>query len=247
MVPHYSRSMELEVLKDLGLTENEARVYLFLLEKGVSTATEMTAHLSIHRVNLYDLLKRLTEKGLVSSTQEGKSKKYSATDPEYLLKGLEEKEALLKKILPDLELKKNSSRTKQETKVFQGEKGIKAILEDTLKQKNKIYIFGAQGNFAHSLPTYFDHYNKKRKDAKIEIKIIHSEKMREWRRRNSLPFSKVRFISDVYDSPATTFIYGNKVAIIMWTNPLLGIVVDSSELTKSYLNFFTVLWKIAKK
>lgn len=89
-------------------------------------------------------------------------------------------------------------------------------------------------------------YNKKRKDAKIKINILHSEKIRWWRGKNHLPFSKVRFISDVYDSPATTFIYGNKVAIIMWTNPLFGIVINSLELAKSYLNFFTLLWEIAK-
>ena len=73
--------METKVLQEMGLTENEARVYLFLLEHGQSNVSALVRTLPIHRVNLYDLLKRLIEKGLVSFVFEGRSKKYAATAP----------------------------------------------------------------------------------------------------------------------------------------------------------------------
>ena len=135
---------ELTALQSLGLTENEAKVYLFLLEQGPSTITEITKNLPIHRVNLYDIIKRLQEKGLASSTKEGKRVYCTATEPCYLQKLLQEKQQLLEKILPELKKKKQKAKSKHEVQVFQGKQGIKAILEDMLKNKSTIHVFGAQ-------------------------------------------------------------------------------------------------------
>jgi len=239
--------MEEEVLQELGLTKNEAKVYLVLLEYGSLNITEITNKLPIHRVNIYDLLKRLLEKGLISFKIEGRKKYYSTTDPNFLLKILEEKEALLKKILPALEEKKKAPKEKHDINIFQGRNGIKAILENMLKQKKTIYVFGAQGNFAETLPIYYQQFNKIRAKEKIKIEIIHSENIRKWREKNPIAFSDVRFIPKLYDSPSTTFIYGNKVAIILWIIPPIGILIDSKELSQSYSNFFNILWSISKK
>ncbi len=239
--------MEIQVLQELGLTENEAKIYLFLLEKGPSTITEIINKLPIHRVNVYDILKRLGEKGLVSYIIEGKHKYFAATDPSYFLKILKEKEDLFNKILPDLESKKNSSIHKHEIRVFQGKSGIKAIMEDMLKEKQTVYVFGAQGKYEETLPIYFQQFNKKREKEKIKLKVIYSEKLRELRKKNPVIFSDVKYIPRVYDSPSTTFIYADKVAIIMWINPPIGILIEGKELTKSYMNFWEILWRIAKK
>ena len=52
---------------------------------------------------------------------------------------MEEKENLFKKILPTLEVKRNAQKSKHEVKVFQGKKGIKAILENMLKEKIELH------------------------------------------------------------------------------------------------------------
>ncbi len=239
--------MEEKVLQELGLTENEARIYLCLLKKGTLNLTEIASKIPVHRVNIYDILKRLTEKGLVSSVIEGKSKFYSATEPDYFLKILRQKEDMFKKILPTLELNRNSSKEDYEVNVFQGKKGIQAILEDTLKQSKTIYVFGAQGNFAENLPIYFEQYNMKRRKSRAKMKIIHSEKLRGWRNKHPIEFADVKFISSFYDSPATTFIYSDKVAFILWMTPSIGISISSKELSKSYLTFFNILWNLSKK
>ncbi|MBS3136584.1 hypothetical protein J4401_06550 [Candidatus Woesearchaeota archaeon] len=239
--------MEEKILQELGLTGNEAKVYLHLLENGSLSITEITDKVPIHRVNTYDLLRRLLEKGLVSFRIEGKKKYYSATSPEYLLKTLEEKENMLREILPRLQEKQKSGMERHSVNVFQGKKGIKAILEDMLKQKGVISVYGAQGNFAVTLPLYYQQFNRRRTIEKIKMKIIHSEIIREWRRKNPIAFADVRFISRFYDSPSTTFIYGNKIAIVMWTVPPIGIMISSKEISRSYSNFFDILWGISSR
>ena len=236
----------LAVLQELGLTENEAKVYIFLLETGSATVAEMTDKLEIHRVNIYDILKRLLEKGLVSYTSEGKKKFYSSTKPDFFLKLLKEKESVFLSILPELELKTKQSKRKHEVNVFQGKRGIKAILEDMLKERKTIHVFGAQGNFANILPIYSKQFNKRRQKNNIKLKIIHSERIREWRNKNPINYANVKFIPEFYDSPSTTFIYGNKVAIVLWLSIPLGISIESKELSESYMIFFNLLWRQAE-
>ena len=239
--------MEEKALQEFGLTANESKVYLFLLGSGTSTISEIADKIAIHRVNIYDLLKRLTEKGLVSFVVEGRHKIFSATEPSFLLKSIMEKEDLLQKILPSLEARRRVAQSKNSVRVFQGKNGIKAILEDMLRQRRTISVYGAQGSFAKILPVYFKQFNRRRLKEKIRIKIIHSEKVRKWRQKNPIEFSSVRFLSEAYDSPSTTFVYGSKTAIIMWVFTPIGILIESKELSKSYQNFFDLLWKIARK
>ena len=238
--------MEIKVLQEIGLTENEAKIYICLLENGSLTTTEITNNLPIHRVNVYDILKRLKEKGLVSYIIEGKKKYYTATEPRHLLEILKEKESSLLNLLPLLESKRKSVKEKHEVRTFQSKNGIKAIMEDMLKEKLTIYVFGAQGKYEETLPIYFKQFNKNRLKKRIMFRIIYSEKIREMRKRHPIPYSDLKYLQKEYDSPSTTFIYRNKVAIIMWTEQLIGILIESNELSKSYMGFWEILWKIAK-
>src|SRR3989338_3643963 len=113
----------LDELKIIGLSENEARVYLALLELGSATAQEISRKSGIKRATPYVQLEALAELGLVTSFEKtaankkglpagkaGASKTYfRAEDPEYLVKIIErekktagERERALGDVLPKL-------------------------------------------------------------------------------------------------------------------------------------------------
>ena len=58
--------MNTKILEAAGLTGNEIKVYLALLELGSVTAGEILKKIEIHRGAVYDTLDKLMEKGLVS-------------------------------------------------------------------------------------------------------------------------------------------------------------------------------------
>ena len=60
-------------------------------------------------------------------------------------------------------------------------------------------------------------------------------------------FSKFRYIPDEFSAPTTTFVYGNKAAIIIWSDIPIATVITSKEVSKSYLSYFEILWKNSKK
>lgn len=62
--------MELEYLKKIGLTNGEIKVYSAVIESGISPLNKIHEKTAIERRNIYDILNKLIEKGLISYTQE---------------------------------------------------------------------------------------------------------------------------------------------------------------------------------
>jgi len=58
------------VLRDFGLTEKEAEVYLFLAKTGVQRAGEVSKRLKMHKAEVYRILEALKSKGLTEETLE---------------------------------------------------------------------------------------------------------------------------------------------------------------------------------
>ena len=70
--------MNIEPLRQLGLTENEIKIYLDLLRSGTSTAYDIGKRTSIYRVHVYDKLEQLMDKGLVTHIYQGAKKYFQA-------------------------------------------------------------------------------------------------------------------------------------------------------------------------
>ena len=60
----------LKTLENLGLTQPEARVYVFLAKRGPQKARDTAKHLEIPKPTVYLIIKKLQKKGIVTSTLE---------------------------------------------------------------------------------------------------------------------------------------------------------------------------------
>src|SRR3989304_5948117 len=59
-----------KILKDFGLTNKEAEVYIFLSKHGVLKCGEIARGMKRHKAQIYRILKILESKGLLESTLE---------------------------------------------------------------------------------------------------------------------------------------------------------------------------------
>ena len=78
-------------LVNIGLTENEAKVYFCLLRKNQFTASEISKCANVNRSKIYSVLNNLTKKGFCIE-QLGKVRKFEAIDPEIALAKLKEEQ-----------------------------------------------------------------------------------------------------------------------------------------------------------
>ena len=78
-------------LTALGLSQYEVAVYLTLLRGGTLNASELVKRSGIPHSRVYDITRRLSEKGLIEVV-EGKPRRFKPVDPNVALRALVEKE-----------------------------------------------------------------------------------------------------------------------------------------------------------
>ena len=233
-------------LENLGLSPNEVKCYRALLKLGSSSANELSRESGIHRVSVYDALRGLREKGLISQITKENKLLFEAANPNKLLEIIKEKENLLeesKEILPQLLLDFKMAKEKQDVHSFKGLIGIKTILNIMLKSKTEVLDFGAEYKIKEFLPNEYNRWDKERVENKIKMRIIASIRIKP----TKILLTDIKYVTEETNSSVSTYIFDNKVALVMWVENPLGILIEHKSVYESYKNYFEYLWKQAKK
>ena len=128
-------------------------------------------------------------------------------------------------------------------RLFKGIKGVKSIFLDIARSGENNYVFGSEGQFSERMPEFALQFDRLKKENKVRTKLL----IRPGRRELDNKTSKYRYITDISESPAVTNIYGDKIAIIIWTDEPEGIVIENAAAAKAYRSYFDVMWKVGKK
>ncbi|MBM3233676.1 hypothetical protein FJZ19_01135 [Candidatus Pacearchaeota archaeon] len=228
-------------LTGAGLTENESKVYLALIELGPALAGGISRKTGMHRRTVYDTCDMLIKKGLIGYILKNNRRLFQASNPSRILEIIKEKENLLEPLISELNLKYGKTKEKEETNFYKGKEGLKTVFEEQL-QAREILILGASPRAYEILQFYFKWYDKTRKEKRIKARIIASD-----RKIKRIPLAEIRYLPEKYSSPVSVNIYQDKVAIILWASSPYAIVIKSSEISKGYRNYFELMWKMAKK
>lgn len=233
-----------QILKDIGLSDGEIKVYLALLKLGSVPISKIKEETNLHRTTIYDFVEKLLNKGLVSYVIKNNIKHYKATHPTKLLDFVKEKEENINGILPDLIKLTEFKKEEINVGIYKGVEGLKTILNDVLKTRQNIVIFGIDEiKFKEKFPILIEQYFKREKEAGIKERLLASED-------TNFVFDKettaYRFIPEEFFNPTPTIVYGNKVIIIVW-EPFTTILIENKELADSYKKYFEMLWGIAKR
>ena len=235
----------MEDLKSAGLSPNESKCYIALLSLGSASANEISRKSGIHRVAVYDALRGLREKGLVSQVLKTNKMLFEAVNPERISEILKEKEEELERVrnqIPLLLKHFHSAKEKQEVHSFKGSAGIKTILQDMLKSKTEILDFGAEYRVKEFLKNYYNHWEKERLKNKIKMRIVGNIKIRPIRMR----LTEIKYVPEKFTSSVSTYVYENKVAMIMWVESPIGVIIEHQAVAESYRNYFEYLWSVSK-
>ena len=141
-----SKNNTIETLLELGLTENEARVYLACLGLGPATAIQIARTAEIKRPTVYTIVDSLQTKGLISIEVRGLKQKFVAEDPAKLETVLELKRSSFKKILPELQALKNAQDDGGFIRYFEGMEGIKSVYESMIRDIRPHEDYSVVGN-----------------------------------------------------------------------------------------------------
>jgi len=250
--------MQTKILEEIGLTKTEIKIYLALLKLGQSTTTAIIKESGVPASKVYEFLNKLIKKGLVSYVIKSNKKYFSAADPKSLNEFLKEKkekiteqEKEINKLIPDLKKLKINESDKIKSEIYESLRGVKSVYEKILTELNKgetQYIIGAPRIGNELLEGFVLDWHKKRIKKGIKCKYIYDSNVRDYGKvREEMPLTQVKYLPNNIVSPVWIEIFREYVVIghIKGHNAVLFLIQDK-EIAKSYLDYFNLLWKIAK-
>jgi sugar-specific transcriptional regulator TrmB len=230
-----------EALEKFGLNDNEIKVYTACLQIGSSSVTRISEKAEIYRTLTYEILKSLTEKGLVSSVVKNKKKYFEAASPNQLKALLKEKEKLIDGVLPELTAMQKVIGVKKPTiTMYEGKAGIKAILEDLLATGKDFVAYSSAQNLAKLLKYYLPHFLERRVKKGLKCKLILNSKPLEMRG------TEYRIIP--HEFTMVSYVYGDKVALItLVEEEPIGVIIENKIIAQNQMIAFELMWQAAKK
>lgn len=226
----------------LGLTAREADAYLGLAELGECTVSQLAKSIKEHRTNIYDSLTGLVKKALIVCVVKRGVNHYRVAEPEKLLDFIRDKEEIAQNIIPDLKARLRIEPEIPSVEVFEGATGFKSVLNLMIRVNRTIYGIGASDEWAKRFPEYLQRYMEQRTKYGLHAKLLYLAEQDPIEH----DLNEVRFLPAEHASPSTVAIFGEYVAIFLWTTPLVAIVTRSQHLSSSFMRYFDMLWKTAE-
>jgi HTH-type transcriptional regulator, sugar sensing transcriptional regulator len=246
--------MNTNILKKLGLSEKELTIYLKLLETGPSSVRSLAEICKINRGSTYESLKELQNKGLVSYYNDATKQKFVAENPKQLqtllteeserIKALEEE---LSPLVSELKALRHNADNQPVSRLYEGEQGIKTILNDLLhtlenSTEKEYYVYSAK-DASSDIKKAFPNFNDERKKRNIYVKAI---SLAKGGKTNGL--DERRWLGTNDHSATFIIIYQDKCAFISRDKhkKSVGILVENQMIYHTQKIIFQKLWQSLK-
>ncbi len=244
--------MLLSNLLDLGFKEEEAKVYLSLLELGSSYVSLIAKKAGVQRVACYHTLEKLIHRGLITSYTHNKIKYFTVEHPQILVNQLENKFKHAKKLLPELLSITNALAYKPKIHYFEGLEGVKNIFEDTLTSQGELLGYTNLEAIPKVIPEAFiKEYVKRKMENNIRSRMLSpiSDKSlaytKDFYPKNfNSKLIEILFINpEQFQFEYEINIYDDKVSLVSLNpNELIGLIIESPVYAKTQKAIFNLAW-----
>lgn len=244
-------------LRQLGLDEEQANVYLFLQTNGPSTVLAISRGLGTGRTKLYPSLEDMVVKQVVSAHEKHYGTSYEALPPEnleFLVSELERKADIarhnFKTSLNAISALRSNSPSGSKVLEYRGLDGLKQMNWNLVsKAKGHYKVFELDALINH--PGFNKHF-KDRLDA-IEVK----NKLATYDITNNPNRANVnstigrdnhfRYIDpSVFKIEFETYIYNNVVCLLIYDqDDIFGVEIYNDKLARQHEQLFDLLWSQA--
>jgi len=242
------------IFRDFGLTTYETKVYLALIEIGEASTGEILNKANIHSGKIYQILNSLKKKGFVSEVIKNGVRKYFPTEPNEIVDFFQEKrkkidnqEQIFRDILPELNKKIKSAKSKTHIEILTGLQGMKKAFkkEKERYRKGKTLCINGITSYAKHPKKFVDFFQYNMFPIREEAGVI-VKKIVDKDAKNNVHEKKAQIKFLTYNSMITLSTISDLVILSVWTEEPLFFVIESEEVARGFKENFNILWKIAK-
>lgn len=238
-------------LEKLGLTDEEARVYVACLEVNGGPISVIAKKAGAHRVSCYHTIDKLLQKQLLSQYTKNGIRYVTPEPPEQLLRLAKEKMELAKTLLPELQLLASALAFKPIMRSYEGEDGIKRVFQQSLLSQDEILGYTNLKNIISFSPDFFEQYTQQKLRKGIKTRFLSPNTVESVHvmdkflpkkfNRNLLEILLVN--KEQFPFENEILIYGNSVGIVsLKKEELLGVVIESPTFARTMKAVFDLAW-----
>ncbi len=245
--------MDIEFLREIGLTSYQTKVYLTLIEKGTLTATEVSKYSGVPQPKTYSSLDALIKMNLVELIPDY-PKKYKAISPSITVpkmiakkkKAIEKMERSSKKIIQLLEKKYKEKKQESKEYVWVMKRGKKEFLErliEFINQSQKEALF-----FTLHYSMYPELKKALAKAIKrgVKVRIIGNKTKETIEAYNA--YKKMGCETRSVKHDYTRFaVFDGKITTMRIGEAYVNIIVEDEAFSSIFRSFFNQEWKKAKR
>lgn len=255
-----------DVLRFIGLTDKETKLYVALLRHGMQPTSYLARRAGLNRGTAFLLLHALVEKGLASKSTKGKIQHFAPLEPKELLHYLDRRER-------DIETQKqrvqgamgqlyaimNPLTSKPKIQFFDGREGARTVLDHTLTSSEKtLCAFLSIADVIECVGMdFFSEYTDRRVAAGFTLHAIRTrEKDKEAMKKDAQArryvssrkeHRVVRHVPEDLAFPITMYMYDGTLAIISSAQESFAMLIESRELAEMQKKLFSLLWRTAAR
>ncbi|MBI4250691.1 hypothetical protein HY622_03825 [Candidatus Uhrbacteria bacterium] len=254
-----------EFLRNAGLSENEAAVYVSSLRLGNALVKDIAKLARLNRTTAYNILLQLRKMGLVSSYQKNNIIHFSAAEPQRItdllnkrIQKQNELKGLLNNLLPEIKILYRERASGASIKIFEGIDSMPDIYRTVyhnMRPGTEGLEFTNWGGKYDLFPEYlrselFDKFKKY--DAWTRSMLIEDEMTRAWYEESlegALEGQRKKI--KLLPNPGWNFfcnleLYENRFAIVTYKDDVQfqGLLIESNELSSMFRFLFNAVWGV---
>ena len=237
----------LEILKEIGLSETEASVYLSSLSLGPSTVMKVASGASVKRSTAYSVIESLEKKGLMNIEVNGFKKLYVPANPDKLESVLESRKEKFHSALPEFSALYNLQGSESFIKHYRGwenSKEIFTLLLADLVPGDKYTVFSNAAKWDALDPIFLQKFRDKRAKMNLDLRLILEDdpKAREFKKFEKNMGGKIKLLPKGTVLDADTITTPHRVAFLQIIEPIASIVIENKTVIDAHQKMFDIMW-----
>lgn len=243
-----SQQRLLSVLTDVGLSSNQAKVYLAALMLGPSRPVDIARKAEIKRPTVYPVIESLQKLGLITEQPRGFKSVYLAEKPEKLEAIVEMRHNQLKNSLGELSSLPGLKPSETILKYYEGVDSVKEIFNDMLRvvQPGDDYLIVSNPEGWYELdPEFMQSFIERRARLNLKIRCIlwDSETSRDYKKNEKAYNVKVKMLPKGEQFTGNMVIVPQRIWLSHTLEPVWGTTIEHPNIIKFYQELFESWWQ----
>ena len=247
-----------EVLRQVGLTEKEIEVYLVLLELGEVSVGSILKRTNVSSSKIYEILDRLSKKGLVSRVIIEKIYYFSAAPPVCILDYLDQKKQDLlsitnrmEQLMPQLERAKKPVE-EHSVRSYIGYNGLRTAFGSIINTLNRGeeyvgFIVSPEEIKNPLLANFLVQFHKRRAEKGISARMLADYKMRKvYKKEPFVSYKKYQIRFAQQKTLSDIIIFRKSILFYTGLGEPEAFIINSDRLANTFLDFFHNNWEVSR-